>query len=191
MTTSIRDILDVKPNNISYVDVGGRDPTSELKAFARDFQLEDWNVRSNLEGDILNQFEGETDEDAHRLDRKIGWPPLRRKEVASEEEAAAHFMQDMMGPVLEAFHRAPWLRDRYQSGPPGPTNTRVTIDIAPMVLMIGMPHAQCVAIGECKKPGIIKANDWNRTNHPTQNTTKNLAKELRGFVESVLLSISD
>ncbi|CAG8973647.1 hypothetical protein HYALB_00002213 [Hymenoscyphus albidus] len=120
--------------------------------------------------------------DRDRLARQVS--PLNALDYMhnlQEGDVVRDFHQNIAFPVSLAWQRHGHFMERSESGPPGLTNVTKTVDHLFSWMPEGLANSErSQVIGELKKPGIIKPDEWNGTRHKS-DVTNRLGKEIRGL----------
>jgi hypothetical protein len=121
-------------------------------------------------------FGGEDALDGHLLSRDVNPLNGTTEWFQTEGDTVRTFYTNVSHPIQFAFqtqHGTPFIIQRSESGPLGPTNVTQTIDFT-----WGCGE-RCLMIGELKRHGIIDLKTWKGEN-PADHNRRWLGKELRG-----------
>ena len=146
-----------------------QNPSTSRKTWARVFQLNGWKRRSSTYAEFAMRFEVIDAEDSVRLQDQM---QLRSHTtyIITEADVTSHLDENVLFLLKSAFGTYPYLYFLVQNFVDWPIKYNPP----------GKSASQCVTIGECKKPGVIKEREW-RMQESVSSSTFDLGRELQGF----------
>lgn len=157
---------------------GAGKPSLSQKNWAQNYlEVQALQLYMNPTRDHINTVFGDEDTlDNHLLNRDVSPLNGTTEWFQKEGDSVRTFYTNVSHPIQLAFqthHGTPFIVQRSESGPLGPTNVTQTIDFT-----WGCGE-RCLVIGELKRHGIIDVETWTGE-RPTDNNRRWLGKELRG-----------
>ncbi|KAL2259687.1 hypothetical protein VTK26DRAFT_6542 [Humicola hyalothermophila] len=159
---------------------GAGEPSLSEKAWSRDYHdVRPSVLYENPDVNTINHVFGlEDDLDEHLLNTEVNPWNSTIEYVQNEGDSVRTFYTHVSHPIQLAFqthHGTPFIIQRSESGPLGPTNIPQTIDFT-------WGHRErCLLMGELKRHRIINPMRW-RPNAQLDNNSRRLGKEVRGSI---------
>ena len=149
------------------------DPTTSKKEWARPFAISSWTVRPNDIPNFLSHFELLNEEDRVRFQctsDELSHPTR----PSNEADVDSFFDENCVVYNKKAYVRAPYISFPKHHGPGYKGAPNIFVDWAPRYM------GEYVAVGEMKKPGVIRPEQWRRP-EKAGSSTRDLAKELLAY----------
>jgi len=147
--------------------------STSAKTWAASYQILQWNPSDNVKADLGHD---PTDQSL-QVRRELH---LFHLTLRSEGDVVMQFVLHVLQPIAWAFPPRVGLHSEMKASVRNEVASGLRVDIViEDTTRSGKVH--CMAVGECKKPGVIRPKDWEspRTRRQSENS-KHLGEELLG-----------